>query len=92
MSGPPWWLAYAWAVSLWTAAGCMGMAAVAAVLDWLNPQQARDGPERGLSQPNSPQRTGSRQERENAAEGLRPGLRPQPKPQTRTNHTHMETR
>lgn len=35
MSGPPHWLAYACAVSLWVAAGCVGMAGVAAVVDWV---------------------------------------------------------
>lgn len=35
MSGPPHWLAYAWAASLWVAAGCVGMAVVAAVVDWV---------------------------------------------------------
>lgn len=88
MSGPPWWLAHAWVVSLWVAAVCVGMAGVAAVCDWLWPQQARDGPERGLSRPNGPRGTGARQERENAAQGHASA----PRPQTRTNHTDMETR
>ena len=35
MSGPPHWLAYAWAASLWVAVGCVGMAGVAAVVDWV---------------------------------------------------------
>lgn len=35
VSGPPSWLAYAWVVSLWVAAGCVAMAGVAAVVDWV---------------------------------------------------------
>ena len=33
MSGPPWWLAYACIASLWVAAGCVGAAALSALLD-----------------------------------------------------------
>lgn len=87
MSGPPHWLAYACIASLWVAAGCVGMAGVAAVVGWLWPQQARDGPERGLSRPNSPRGTGARQERENGAQSLRLALRPQPAPENHTNTT-----
>lgn len=46
MSGPPHWLACAWVVSLWVvAAGCAGMAGVAAVSDWLERRTARGSPE-----------------------------------------------
>ena len=42
MSGPPWWLAYAWVVSLWVAAGCVGMAVLSALLDRCTDTDARN--------------------------------------------------
>lgn len=45
MSGPPSWLAYAWAASLWVAAGCVGVAVAAAVVDWHERRTARGSPE-----------------------------------------------
>ncbi len=45
MSGPPWWLAYACIASLWVVAGCVGMAGVAAIVDWHERRTARGSPE-----------------------------------------------
>ena len=50
MSGPPHWLAYAWVVSLWVAAGCVGMAALSALLDRCTPAQDPEASD-GLPQP-----------------------------------------
>lgn len=46
MSGPPWWLAYAWAVSLWVAVGCMGMAVFSACIDRVGRNRPEKRPER----------------------------------------------
>lgn len=53
MSGPPHWLAYAWVVSLWVAAGCVGMAVLSALLDRWPPARA-PGLSDGRSRPPKP--------------------------------------